>query len=89
MTPLLEIFLNLQVRSSKITLRFDQAYFTEQERHKLIPVLEDTNQLRFGMIDTTIMTVNAEGNAEDDSANSIVDQFVKAFEEKRKLISGH
>ena len=37
------------------------------------------------MIDTTIMTVNAEGNAEDDSANSIVDQFVKAFEEKTKV----
>ena len=77
--------LELQVRSSKITLRFDQAYFTEQERHELIPKLEDTNQLRFGMIDKDIMTVNADGNADDDSANSIVDQFVKAFEEKTKV----
>ena len=62
----------------------DQAYFTEQERHELIPKLEDTNQLRFGMIDKDIMTVNADGSADDDSANSIVDQFVKAFEEKNE-----
>lgn len=77
--------LELQVRKFPLTLRFDQMTYSDQVKHELIPAPKDNNELRIGTIGSELLSVNADGNADANSADSIIDIFVEYFNDKTKM----
>ena len=77
--------LELQVRKFPLTLRFDQLGYTDQVKHGLIPAPKDGNELRIGKVGNELITVNADGNADTNSSDSIIDIFVEYFNDKMKM----